>query len=313
MHSYIKTLTVTTLALAALALPALARAEIPVVATLPDLAAIASAVGGDQVRVKTMALPTQNPHFVDAKPSLALELNKAKLLVLTGLGLEIGWLPTLLTGARNADIQPGTPGYLDCSTLITKLGVPDAPVDRSMGDIHPGGNPHYLYDPRAAAAVARGIAARLKEIDPEHAASFDQNLTRFLGQLDSARKQLEARMAPFRGAPVIGYHETWTYLADWLGLQLVAFVEPKPGIPPNPAHVAQVLALGRARKVRAILQEEFYPDTTSKLLAGQIPTALVSVSAGADFAKGQSYVAHLQALVGKLATALESKTGGQGG
>jgi zinc/manganese transport system substrate-binding protein len=287
-----------------------AHAELSVVATVPDLAAIAKAVGGNAVNVKAMALPTQNPHFVDAKPSLALDLNKADVVLLVGLGLEVGWLPTLLTGARNAKIQSGAPGYLDCSTLIAKLGVPDAPVDRSMGDIHPGGNPHYLIDPRAVAKVAAGIAARFAQLDPAHKAAFDQNLTRFLADLDAARKQLEAKMAPYRGAPVIGYHETWIYFADWLGLDQAGFVEPKPGIPPNPAHVAQLLGLGRARKVRAILQEEFYPDTTSKVLAKQIPAPLASVPGGTKFAEGQAYVAYLQDLVGRIAAALGSKSGG---
>jgi zinc/manganese transport system substrate-binding protein len=296
------------LGLAAFAAPA--RAQLSVVATVPDLAAIAKAVGGAQVTVKTMALPTQNPHFVDAKPSLALDLNKADLVLLVGLGLEIGWLPTLLTGARNAAIQPGASGYLDCSTLVAKLGVPDAPVDRSMGDVHRGGNPHYLIDPRAGARVARGIAARLAQLDPQHRAVYDRNLAGFLAQLEAARKQLEARMAPYRGAPIVGYHETWIYLADWLGLQQAAFVEPKPGIPPNPAHVAAVLRLARARKVRAILQEDFYPATTSKLLAQQIPATLVSVAGGTNFSRGQSYVARLQELVGKLAAAMGSKRGG---
>ena len=287
-----------------------ASAELSVVATVPDLAAIAEAVGGDQVAVKTMALATQNPHFVDAKPSLALDLNRADVVLLVGLGLEVGWLPTLLTGARNAAIQPGAPGYLDCSTLISKLGVPDAPVDRSAGDIHPGGNPHYLVDPRAAARVARGIAARFGQLDPKHKAQYAANLLAFLGPLEAMRKQLEARMAPFRGAPVIAYHETWVYLADWLGLQQTAFIEPKPGIPPNPAHVARVLAQGRAHTVRAILQEDFYPDTNSKVLAQKIPATLVRVAGGSRELNARGYLARVQELVGRLAAALGSKPGG---
>jgi zinc/manganese transport system substrate-binding protein len=179
-----------------------------------------------------------------------------------------------------------------------------------MGDIHPGGNPHYLVDPRAGARVARGIAARLAQLDPGHKALYEQNLARFLAQLNAARTALEARMAPFRGAPIVAYHETWIYLADWLGLQQVAFVEPKPGIPPHPAHVAAVLQRARSRKVRVILQEDFYPDSSSRQLAGQIPAVLLRVSGGTRLANGQSYVARLQELVGKLAGALGSKPGG---
>ena len=287
-----------------------ASAQLSVVATVPDLAAIAKAVGGGHVKVTAMALPTQDPHFVDAKPSLALALNGADLVLLVGLGLETGWLPTLLTGARNAAIQPGGAGYLDCSSLIAKLGVPDGPVDRSRGDIHPGGNPHYLVDLRASAKVARGVAVRLSQLDPGHRTEYQQNLVAFLGQLEATRKQLEARMAPFRGAPVIGYHETWVYFADWFGLQQAAFIEPKPGIPPNPAHVARVLAQGRARKVRAILQEEYYPDGNSKVLAQRIPATLVRVAGGAKQLNAQGYLQRVQELVGRVSAALGSAPGG---
>src|SRR5688572_10872050 len=130
--------------LSLLLIPAAAQADLRVVASVPDLAAIAKEIGGDKTAVAAMALPSQDPHFVDARPHLALELSKADLLLIIGLNLESGWLPTLITGARNAKIQPGAPGYLDCSTLVTRLDVPAQKVDRSMGDVHPGGNPHYL-------------------------------------------------------------------------------------------------------------------------------------------------------------------------
>ena len=138
-----------------------AAAAVKVVATVPDLAALAKAVGGDKVTVISLALPTQDPHFVDAKPSLVIDLNNADLLVAVGLSLEIGWLPVLQTSARNAKILPGGTGYLDCSRFIQLMDVPDRPIDRSQGDIHPGGNPHYLHDPRRAASVAKGIADKL--------------------------------------------------------------------------------------------------------------------------------------------------------
>jgi zinc/manganese transport system substrate-binding protein len=284
-----------------------ARAAVRVVASVPDLAALTREIGGDAVSVKALSLPTQDPHFVDAKPSLALDLNRADLLVYVGLDLEIGWLPTLLVGARNPEVQAGARGNLDCSQFVHKLDLPTGTIDRSHGDIHPGGNPHYLYDPRAAEACARGIAQRLAELDPGHAAQYRQGADRLVARLGAARVRWEKAMAPFKGTPVVGYHKTWTYFADWLGLEQVGFLEPKPGIPPNPQHVARLLALAQARGVKVILQEEHYPDATARLVAARIPAALVREPAGTDFARGESYVQHMDRVIEALATALGGK------
>jgi zinc/manganese transport system substrate-binding protein len=275
-------------------------AELKVVATVPDLAALAREVGGDRVSVKALSLPTQDPHFVDAKPHLALELNRAQLLLLVGVELEIGWLPTLIAGARNASIQPGARGHLDCAPFIHLLEVPAHPVDRSMGDIHPGGNPHYLLDPRAAASVARGIAARMAELDPPHASDYRQNLASFSRRLEAARKGWELTMARDRGAAIVEYHRTLVYLADWLGLEVVGSLEPKPGIPPNPAHVAELLGQARARGVRAIVQEERYPAAASRLLAEKIPAPVVGIPGGTNLQGGQSYLQFLDEVVRRL-------------
>jgi zinc/manganese transport system substrate-binding protein len=280
------------------------RAEVRVVTTGPDLAALAAEVGGKLVTVRSLSLPTQDPHFVDAKPSLALELNRADLLLLTGLDLEIGWLPTLLVGARNPEIQAGGKGYLDCSQFVHKMDVPAQAVDRSQGDIHPGGNPHYLYDPRAAEPVAAGIAARLSQLDPGNATAYRRNAEELASRLRAARAGWEKTLAPFRGIPVVGYHKTWTYLCDWLGFEQVGFLEAKPGIPPNPRHVAQLLGLARQRKVRLLLQEEHYPDATSRLVATRIPAPLVRVPAATNFPAGETYLAHVEKVVAAIAKAL---------
>jgi zinc/manganese transport system substrate-binding protein len=284
-------------------------AQVEVVATVPALASLAREVGGANVRVRSLSRASQDPHFVDARPSLALELNRAQLLLTVGLQLEGGWLPTLVTGARNPRIQPGSPGYLDCSQFVVLQEVAQGPVDRSAGDIHPGGNPHYLIDPRAAAAVAKGIAERLGQLDPARQAGYQAALEQFLARLDTARAGWEKRLAGARGAPVIGYHKTWVYLAQWIGLVEVDFLEPKPGIPPNPSHVAHLLAVGRQRKVRAILQEVYYPDATSKLVAEKIPATLVRVPGGPDFHAGQSYFDYLERVVSGLAEALAPRRG----
>lgn len=288
------------------ALPA--RADLNVVTTTPDLAAIAKAVGGDKVTVQSLALPTQDPHFVDAKPNLALALNKADLLIAVGLELEIGWLPTLQIGARNAKIQTGNPGFLDASQFVKVLEVPESPVDRSQGDVHPGGNPHYLYDPRAAVLVARGVEARMAQLDAKNAATYQANLQKFTTELEQARAGWEKRLAGLKGAPVIAYHKTTAYLADWLGFTPIAFLEPKPGIPPNPSHVAQVLGLGKQKKARMVMQEEYYPSTTAQLVASKVPAPLVIIPGGANFRGGQTYVQHMEDLV----TRLEKGLAGQG-
>ncbi len=279
-------------------------AKLQIVATTPDLAVVARDVGGADVHVVALALPTQDPHFVDAKPHLALALSKADLLLLTGAGLEVGWLPTLLTGSRNADIQAGSPGYLDCSSLVSLLEVPTTQVDRSQGDIHPQGNPHYSYDPRRVETLAVGIGKRLSELDPAHKAGYFARTKSFVEGLRAARVNWEARLAKARGQKIIAYHNSLPYLAEWLGVEVVEHVEPKPGIPPNPSHIAHVLEAARANKVRVILQQAYYPSGTSKLIADKAGAVFLQIPGYPDFAAGQTYAAYMNDLVSKLAKAL---------
>lgn len=288
-----------------LSLPA--HAALNVVTSVPDLAALAKAVGGDKVNVTALASPSQDPHFVDARPNLALVLNRADLLIAVGLDLEVGWLPTLQIGARNAKIQTGNPGYLDASQLVKLLEVPTVKVERSQGDVHPGGNPHYLYDPRAALAVAQGIAARMAQLDSKNAATYEANLQSFTTALEKARADWEKRLAGLRGAPVISYHRTTAYLSGWLGFTQLAFLEPKPGIPPNPSHVAQVLTEGRARKARFLFQEDYYPDTTSRLVASKLPAPLVVVPGGTNFRGGETYLQRMEKMVKQFEQGLAGK------
>jgi zinc/manganese transport system substrate-binding protein len=290
--------------LAVLLLPGQASAKLEVVATTPDLGAIARDVGGPDAHVLTLALATQDPHFVDAKPHLALALSKANLLLLTGAGLEVGWLPTLLTGSRNSDIQAGSPGYLDCSSLVPLLQVPTTAVDRSQGDIHPQGNPHFSYDPRRVETLAVGIGKRLAELDPTHKSGYFARTKSFLDGLRAARTRWEARLAKARGQKIIAYHNSLPYLADWLGLEVVEHVEPKPGIPPNPSHVAHVLEVARNDKVRVIVQQAYYPSGTSKLIADKAGATFLQIPGYPDFAQAQTYTGYMDGLVAKLAKAL---------
>lgn len=287
-----------------LATAATATAEVKVVATTPSLAAIAKEVGGVKVSITAISLASQDPHFVDAKPSLVLKLNKADVLLAIGADLEVGWLPALQTQARNAKILTSGAGYLECASAVALKDRPAGAIDRSHGDVHPVGNPHFLYDPRAAAACARAIAATLVKVDGGNAATYKANLERFLGDLEAARVRWEKTLAPRKGAVVVSYHKSMTYLLDWLGLVEVATLEPKPGIPPTASHVAGVIKSARDRGVKVILQEAYYPDKTCTLVAKKIGASVVRIPGGADVARGQSYIQHMDELVGDLHKAL---------
>lgn len=281
-----------------------AAADVKVVATVPDLAAIAREVGGNKVSISAMSLPTQDPHFVDAKPSLVLKLNKADVLLAVGVQLESGWLPALQTQARNARILSSGEGYLECAAHVALRDVPTGAVDRSQGDVHPGGNPHFLYDPRAAADCARAIAKLFAKVDARNTRVYQANLDRFLRDLTAARTRWEKQLAGARGVPVVSYHKSLTYLIDWVGLVEVATIEPKPGVPPTARHVAAVIKDGKQRGVRLVLQEAYYPDKTCKLVAQKLGAKLVRIPGGADIGKGQGYIAHMDKLVAGLAGAL---------
>lgn len=277
-----------------------ARADLHVVATTTDLAALAKAVGAGHVVVSTLALPTQDPHFVDARPHLALDLARADLLIALGLGVEAGWLPTLQVGSRNSAIHAGAKGYLDCSQLVELLDVPTQKVDRSMGDIHPGGNPHYMYDPRLVLRVVSGIAARMAQLDPAHTSDYRRNADRFRSDVEAARVNWERTLAPLRGAKTIAYHRSLTYLARWLGLDIVEHVEPKPGIAPNPKHVANLLGVARAHGVQLLLQEPWYPTNTSRVIADRAGARLVVLPSSPDVSKGKTYLDFMNELVARL-------------
>jgi len=282
-----------------------ARADLRVVTTTPDLAAIAQAVGAGHVQVTALALSTQDPHFVDARPNLALELAKADLLVLVGLDLEVGWLPTLQTASRNADIQRGGKGYLDASGLVPLLDVASGKVDRAQGDIHPGGNPHYLYDPRRAAKVASGIARRMAELDPANGQAYLAGAKGFSEKLQKWQQHWEAELQRLKGRKVIAYHQSLTYLADWLGFEVVIHLEPKPGIPPNPGHVARVIELAKKNGVKLMVQESYYPVKTSELVVQKVGAKLAVLPGGTNFQGGESYLGFVDQCVKRLSAATQ--------
>jgi zinc/manganese transport system substrate-binding protein len=250
-----------------LLLPRPAAAALKVVSSIETLGSLAKEVGRDRVEVESLGKGYQDPHFVEPKPSLMLVLNKADLLLYVGLELEIGWLPPLILGSRNPKIQPGELGNLDCSRAIPVLDVPTTRVDRSMGDIHPQGNPHYWLPPGNAKIIAREIAQRLSQIDPGGAAEYQKNLAAFNAKVDASVKKWQPMTAKMRGVKIVTYHKSWTYVSQWLGMQEIGYLEPKPGIPPDPDHLFRLIQAMRAEQVRLLLVEDFYNLNTARLVA----------------------------------------------
>ena len=282
-----------------------AHAALNVVATTSDLAALVAEVGGDFVSVKALSTADQNPHYVDPRPSLVVALARADLLIVNGLELEVGWLPPLQVNARNAAIQIGGTGYFDASKHVRLLEVRQN-TDRAMGDIHPGGNPHFLFDPRAGATLATAIGSRLATLDPERAVEFRANARRVSTTLRTLAAEQTRRFQALgdERLQVITYHRSLVYLLDWLEITRPINVEPKPGVAPSPAHVAKVLATMRAQKIRVILQERFYPTSTSKTLARMSKAQVVILPGGPKFAAGESYMDRMRRTVEAIYVAL---------
>jgi ABC-type Zn uptake system ZnuABC Zn-binding protein ZnuA len=245
-------------ALVMLASPALAQGRLNVVATTSDLASITAEVGGDRITVDSIAKGYQDPHFVEAKPSFILKLQRADLLVVVGRELEIGWLPPLIQQSRNAKVQPGANGYLDASQEARILDLPQGQVTRAMGDVHPLGNPHYWLDPENGKIVARVVAAKLSQLRPGDKGYFDQRLADFAARLDAAEKRWLAALAPYKGLKVVTYHRSYPNFADRFGLEVVGYVEPKPGIPPTPQHTLDLINEMKRQNIRIVLVEPYF-------------------------------------------------------
>jgi zinc/manganese transport system substrate-binding protein len=244
-----------------------ARAALNVVTTTQDMASIAQEVGGDKIKVTPLAKGYQDPHFVEAKPSFVLILNKADLLIVVGRDLEIGWLPPLITQSRNAKIQPGSAGYLDPSTSAKILDMPTGAITRAEGDVHPLGNPHYWLDPENGRRIAKAIEGRLSELDPPNTAYYAQREEDLEKRLTAAEQRWKAQMAPYKAAKVVTYHKSWTNFADAFGLNVVAYIEPKPGIPPTPQHTLDVINLMKAQNVKIIMVEPYFDTKTPSSIA----------------------------------------------
>jgi zinc/manganese transport system substrate-binding protein len=265
----------------AAALPLPAQAAMRVLATTPEWAALARELGGDKVDVYAATSAFQDVHRVDAKPSLVARARNADLVVAAGAELEIGWLPILLRESGNARIQPGNPGYFEADANLRLLEVPSA-VDRSMGDVHPQGNPHAHLDARNVAIVATALAARLKLVDPADAAYFDARAVDFQSRWKAAIARWEAQAAPLKGAPVVVIHRDQAYLCHWLGLVEVAAIEPKPGVPPSSSYLAELVTKLSAAPPKMILRNAYNDSKAVDWLAERIhvPVVLLPYSVG---------------------------------
>jgi zinc/manganese transport system substrate-binding protein len=242
--------------------PAAAQVKLNLMATTEDLASIGREIGGDRITSESIAKGYQDPHFVEAKPSFILKLQRADLLVAVGRELEIGWLPPLIQQSRNAKIQPGAAGYLDASIGAAILEIPTGQVTRAMGDVHPLGNPHYWLDPENGKRIARQIADKLSELRPNDRAFFQQQLASFSARLDTAEKGWLAAMAPYRGMKIVTYHRSFPNFAERFGLDIVGYVEPRPGIPPTPQHTLDLINEMKRQNVKLVLVEPYFDSKT---------------------------------------------------
>lgn len=243
--------------------------KLSIITATTDLAALAQEVGGDNVNVESMARGYQDPHFVEAKPSFLLKLHNTDLLIVVGLQLEIGWLPPLITQSGNAKIQVGGPGYLDASQFAEILDIPSGPVTRAEGDVHPLGNPHYWLDPDNGRRIAKGIAAKLGEMDPSNAVYFQARFQDFDKRLTAAEQKWDAAMKPYRGRKVVTYHRSFPNFAKHFGLNVIAYVEPRPGIPPTPSHTIELIGQMKRENCKIILVEPYFDLKTPNSVAAQ--------------------------------------------
>jgi zinc/manganese transport system substrate-binding protein len=243
-----------------LTVPAIASAQgkLNVITTIEDLAAIGREVGGDRITIESIARGYQDPHFVEAKPSFILKLQKADVLIAVGRDLEIGWLPPLQTQSRNGKIQVGGRGYLDASLNAQILEIPTGQITRAMGDVHPLGNPHYWLDPENGKRIAKSIADKFSELRPNDRAFFQQQLASFTDRLDAAEKRWLQIMAPYKGTKAVTYHRSFPNFAERFGIEIIGYVEPRPGIPPTPQHTLDLINEMKRQNVKLVLVEPYF-------------------------------------------------------
>ena len=295
-------------AVVALSTPGMASAQkLNVVATTPDLAALAQSIGGTRVLVKALAKSTEDPHFVDAKPSHIVTLNRADVLIEGGAELELGWLPPLLESARNSKIATGAPGRIVASQGVKMLEIPTS-FDRSKGDVHSLGNPHFMLDPINVKIIAAQIADHFAQVDPKSAALYQANLQAFNGKVDAKLTEWQRQLAPYRGAKIVTYHKDFPYLAERFGFEVVETLEPKPGIAPSPAHLTRVITTMKASNARVILVQPYQNRKTAQTVARQTGAVVLDLAQQPGAMKNTAtYFDLMDRIVGTLAGALQAR------
>ncbi|ACG72760.1 periplasmic solute binding protein [Anaeromyxobacter sp. K] len=285
--------------------PSLALAGPRVVTTTEGLAALVREVSAGRASVESLSRGSQDPHYVDANPMLAVKLRNADLLVDVGLDLEIGWLPPLVNQSRNGAIQPGGAHRLTAASAVQVLDVPTGPVDRSRGDLHPAGNPHFLTDPRRALQVATAIAAKLGELDPGGAAAYQGALGAFRTKLQTDMTRWQAALAPVKGRKIFSQHRTLTYFLDWSGIVSAGEIEPRPGVPAPPAYLAELVQRAQREQVKAIVVENYYDTKSAEVVARHAGAKVVRVPGDVGGEPGvKTYEQWIQELVERVAGAL---------
>lgn len=285
-------------------------AAVRVVATTEDLAALAREVGGDRVTIVALAKGYQDPHFVDPKPSFILEASRANLLIVVGRDMEIGWLPPLITSSRNARIQPGANGYLDASANVRILEIATGQVTRAMGDVHPQGNPHYWLDPANGRRIAQTIKDKLSQLAPADRAYFDERYADFDKRLAAAESRWDSAMKPYKDTRIVTYHRSWPNFMERFGLNVIGYVEPKPGIPPTTSHTVELIDEMKRQGARLIVVEPYFDHKASQAIAKQVGGEMLVLAPSVGGTKeATDYVALFDYNVNTLVAALKRATG----
>jgi zinc/manganese transport system substrate-binding protein len=289
--------------LAAAALPA--TAKVNVFSCQPEWAALAQEIGGDLVSAVSATTALQDQHHIEARPSLIARVRNADLLICSGSDLEVGWLPLLLTQSGNSRIQPGSPGYLEASQFVVKLDVPRV-IDRSMGDIHPGGNPHIQTDPRNIAKVAAALTDRLAQLDARNAATYRSRAADFDKRWQEAIRRWEQQAAKLKGVPILEHHKDFSYLIRWLGMREIGTLEPKPGIPPTTAHLAELVELMKRDPAKLIVYSSYNDPKASQFLSERtgVPAVMIPFTVGGSD-KAKDLFSYFDDVIARLTAPLQ--------
>jgi len=288
--------------------PSARRGKVNVVTTTEDLADLVKVVGGDKINVISLSKGSQDPHYVEPRPSMVIQLKKADMVVRIGMDLDI-WADSLIAASRNSKIIYGAVGYVDASVGIEKLEIPTGKIDGSMGDIHIYGNPHYWLDPENAKPITKNILECLVKLSPDDSSYFVKNRDEYLQKLEAKIKKWQEKLKPYRGTKIVTYHNSWPYFANRFGLEIVGFVEPKPGIPPNPSHIVSLIKKMKKEKAKIIIVEPYFSQKAPKTIADETGATIVILLPSVEEKKGiKTFIDLFEYNINLLIDALKSQS-----